>query len=709
VTAARELTAARAPRATIAHLPALDGLRGLAVVAVLLFHDDRLVGGYLGVDLFFVLSGYLITSLLLAEWRGAGRVDLAAFWIRRARRLFPALVALLFVVAAYARLVARPEELARIRGDGLATLAYVANWRAIFSGKSYWDLFVAPSPLEHTWSLAIEEQFYVLWPLLFVAVLGAAKGSARALLAVTAALGLASAAAMAWLYTPETSSRVYMGTDTRGAAILAGAALACSMSLRGPLARAGAIRALDAAGLVALVGLGVAWARLDGQSAWLYHGGFWATELAALVLIACAAHGSRSVVARGLGALPLVKLGQWSYGIYLYHWPFDCVLTAGRLGFGGVRLSLLRLAATFAVALASFFVLEQPIRKRGLPFGRPVAVVPAAAAAVVLALVLGTRARPVRAAAPPPEVEGSTRVLVLGDSVAVALGERLRFVQRGTDASVVVRAAGDCSLLEGVVPVLSLNGRAHDGGDCAAAWASDATELRPAVTLVVLGGGFFARAHRRRASSRVRPELAAGLRQGARAPARVDPLRHVSARGRPRAVSGRPLGGREPARARRLLRRHGARGRRVRTRRGAARPARRALPRRRVRARGERRADPPRRRALRRPGRRADRAPGAREAARARVRRPAARLAVRAGGLGAPGSLTSSVRASAQRAGARRGQRLRPGRRGRRRTSCRSPDRARRGRRACRARASSPSRRRASRAAPASRPAGAAT
>jgi peptidoglycan/LPS O-acetylase OafA/YrhL len=494
VTAARELTAARAPRATIAHLPALDGLRGLAVVAVLLFHDDRLVGGYLGVDLFFVLSGYLITSLLLAEWRGAGRVDLAAFWIRRARRLFPALVALLFVVAAYARLVARPEELARIRGDGLATLAYVANWRAIFSGKSYWDLFVAPSPLEHTWSLAIEEQFYVLWPLLFVAVLGAAKGSARALLAVTAALGLASAAAMAWLYTPETSSRVYMGTDTRGAAILAGAALACSMSLRGPLARAGAIRALDAAGLVALVGLGVAWARLDGQSAWLYHGGFWATELAALVLIACAAHGSRSVVARGLGALPLVKLGQWSYGIYLYHWPFDCVLTAGRLGFGGVRLSLLRLAATFAVALASFFVLEQPIRKRGLPFGRPVAVVPAAAAAVVLALVLGTRARPVRAAAPPPEVEGSTRVLVLGDSVAVALGERLRFVQRGTDASVVVRAAGDCSLLEGVVPVLSLNGRAHDGGDCAAAWASDATELRPAVTLVVLGGGFFARA-----------------------------------------------------------------------------------------------------------------------------------------------------------------------------------------------------------------------
>src|SRR5262249_46993653 len=149
----------------IQHLPALDGLRGAAVIGVLFFHDDRLRGGYLGVDLFFVLSGFLITSLLVAEQRAAGRIDLRAFWVRRARRLFPAVLALMPAVALYAALLAAPSELATIRADALATLGYAANWRSIFAGKSYWDLFNAPSPLEHTWSLAIEEQFYVAWPL----------------------------------------------------------------------------------------------------------------------------------------------------------------------------------------------------------------------------------------------------------------------------------------------------------------------------------------------------------------------------------------------------------------------------------------------------------------------------------------------------------------------------------------------------------------
>jgi peptidoglycan/LPS O-acetylase OafA/YrhL/lysophospholipase L1-like esterase len=483
------------PRATIAHLPALDGLRGLAVVAVLLFHDDRLVGGYLGVDLFFVLSGYLITSLLLAEWRGAGRVDLAAFWVRRARRLFPALLALLAAVGLYARLVAKPAEVAGIRADGLATLAYVANWRAIFSGKSYWDLFVAPSPLEHTWSLAIEEQFYVVWPLVTVGVLRASRGSARALAAACVALAAASTAALAWLSSPEGGSRAYMGTDTRGAAILLGAALACAMAVRGTLATARAVRALDAAGALAAAGLAIAWATLEGQSPLLYRGGFLATEVLALVLIACAAHGDRSLVARALSAAPLAKIGLWSYGLYLWHWPLYCLLTRERVHASGLALTALRLGATFAVAIASFYLYEQPIRRRGVWFGRPALVVPGAALATVAALLVGTRAR---ALPPPPppvvEAKGSTRILVEGDSVAMALGERLAFVQRGTDADVVVRGVGDCSLLEGVVPVFSLSNTAHAGGNCAERWASDARELQPSVTFVVLGGGFFAKA-----------------------------------------------------------------------------------------------------------------------------------------------------------------------------------------------------------------------
>ena len=141
---------------SIPHVRALDGLRGVAVVGVVLFHGGHLRGGYLGVDLFFVLSGFLITSLLLAEWRRDGRVRLGGFWVRRARRLLPALFLVMLGIGAYAALVAAPTEVARIRDDGLATLGYVANWHSIGAGHDYWALFTAPSPFEHTWSLAIE-------------------------------------------------------------------------------------------------------------------------------------------------------------------------------------------------------------------------------------------------------------------------------------------------------------------------------------------------------------------------------------------------------------------------------------------------------------------------------------------------------------------------------------------------------------------------
>jgi peptidoglycan/LPS O-acetylase OafA/YrhL len=160
---------------SIRHVTALDGLRGVAVAGVLLFHAGHLAGGYLGVDLFFVLSGYLITSLLLAERQATGTVALKAFWGRRARRLLPALALMLLAVALYARLIAQPSDLHQIRMDALATIAYVANWRDVLTHFSYWSLFTAPSPLQHTWSLAIEEQFYIVWPLVVLAVATAAR------------------------------------------------------------------------------------------------------------------------------------------------------------------------------------------------------------------------------------------------------------------------------------------------------------------------------------------------------------------------------------------------------------------------------------------------------------------------------------------------------------------------------------------------------
>ncbi len=486
------------------HIPALDGLRGLAVIGVLLFHDGRLRGGYLGVDLFFVLSGFLITRLLLAEHAATGRIDLPHFWIRRARRLFPALLALVPVVAAGAARFAAPTELGRIRWDGLATLAYVANWRSIFAGRSYWALFSAPSPFAHTWSLGIEEQFYVLWPLLTLAVLRTSRGSARALLRASLALAVASAAALFVLYVPGSTARAYEGTDTRGAAILVGAALACALTLR-PALLALRGRALDAAGLVALAGLAFAWARLDGESPSLYRGGFWATEIAALVLIACADAGPRSHVGRALAWGPITKVGLVSYGVYLWHWPIFVAITPERTHLGAAAVSAIRLAATAAVSLASYRWLEQPIRKRGIPWGRPAFVVPAAFAGAAAALLVGTRG----ARDPEPEAiralpaggvpEGSTKILVLGDSVAVALGDRMRFVQGTVPPGsppyrpfVVARGIGDCSILHDQLPTRSLNNRAHDGGDCDAHWAHDADEVRPEVTLIVLGGGFYA-------------------------------------------------------------------------------------------------------------------------------------------------------------------------------------------------------------------------
>ncbi|MFO0588718.1 MAG: acyltransferase [Polyangiaceae bacterium] len=497
--------------ATIQHLPALDGLRGAAVVGVLFFHAGHLRGGYLGVDLFFVLSGFLITSLLVAEQRATGRLDLKAFWIRRARRLFPAVLALLPLIALYAVLFAKPQELGRIRGDGLATLFYFANWRAIFAGKSYWDLFSAPSPLEHTWSLAIEEQFYVLWPLISFFVLRRAKGSPRALLVTSAALAIASGAAMWLLFDPERSSRAYMGTDARGASILVGAALACALAGKPTIEGKGALRTLDALGFLAMIGLGVAWARMDGQSAFLYHGGFWLTEAGVLVLIACAAQGDKSLVSKVFSFAPLRWAGLVSYGLYLYHWPLFVVLSEQRVGFGGFKLTLLRFAATIAIAYVSYRFLEQPIRKRGVTFGPPVIVVPAATVSAVACLMAATRpapggeAPPIFGAPPAPYnaditalpaagvvPEGTLRVLVLGDSVAVALGDRLRFVQEGGRAKVAVRALGDCNSLDEQHPTRSLNNRRHDGGDCDAKWAADTAELRPDVSLVVLGGGFFA-------------------------------------------------------------------------------------------------------------------------------------------------------------------------------------------------------------------------
>jgi hypothetical protein len=326
---------------------------------------------------------------------------------------------------------------------------------------------------------------------------------------------------MTLLYEEGRTMRVYLGTDTRGAAILIGAAIALLPPLRQVSARV-----IGAVGIVAALVLAVAWARLDGQSELLYRGGFWGTELAAGALVIACVRAPESLVARALSFRPLRALGTISYGVYLWHWPLYVVLSEERLRFGGLRLLAVRLAVTLLVAAVSYRLLERPIREHGLRWGRPLVVVPTA---FVLALVfvlastrvVGASPDPVasRLAPPPPppppsEVAatpplpkapiafgvippaselppGTLRVLVLGDSVALALGARMHFAQDSAKAYVDHRAIGDCSILDGIVPVFSMSGEEHGNGNCARNWVADVTELRPDVTVIVIGGAYF--------------------------------------------------------------------------------------------------------------------------------------------------------------------------------------------------------------------------
>src|SRR6202167_1993157 len=230
---------------TVTRRPGLDGLRGLAVIAVIAFHEQlsAFPGGFLGVDVFFVLSGYLITDLLTAHWSQYGRLDLRGFWARRARRLLPALAVLLVVVTA-ATAVIEPAQLAALRSALLAAVTYSSNWWQALAHHSYFTQFGPPPPLQHQWSLAIEEQFYLVWPLLLIVILKTCRS--RHLRAGLAWSGAAlSALTMALVYVPGGDpSRVYYGTDTHASALFIGSALA----LTWPLRRLGPLGGLEARG-----------------------------------------------------------------------------------------------------------------------------------------------------------------------------------------------------------------------------------------------------------------------------------------------------------------------------------------------------------------------------------------------------------------------------------------------------------------------------
>ena len=350
----------------LSYLPGLDGLRALAVIGVLLYHADLAwaPGGFLGVEVFFVISGYLITSLLLAEWRQQGHVDLTAFWLRRARRLLPAAFVLIVSTLAFA-VVFLPQEVAGLRGDALAAFGYVTNWSLILSHKSYFESVGRPPLLRHLWSLAIEGQFYLLWPLLFAA--GLRLWRRRRMLLVTLVGAAASTALMASLYRPDVDpSRIYYGTDTRVAGLLIGAALALVWTPERLKGRAPSLW-LDVIGLGALAGLAVFCLRLDEFQPLLYRGGFALVALTTAVAIAVAVHPRARLVPSLLSQRLLRWVGLRSYSIYLWHWPVYMV-TRPQLDvpLEGWPLLAVRLAITGVLAELSYRYVETPFRRGAL-------------------------------------------------------------------------------------------------------------------------------------------------------------------------------------------------------------------------------------------------------------------------------------------------------------------------------------------------------
>ena len=381
----------------VPYLPGLDGMRALAVIAVMVYHANHgwLSGGFLGVEVFFVISGYLITLLLISEHERTGRVRLGRFWLRRARRLLPALFTLLAGLAIYMAFFER-RPMGTNRGDFLGGIFYVSNWYQLFVGQGYTD-FEAFAPLRHLWSLAVEEQFYLFWPIIMALILRRRADKLPRVAVGLVAFSTFIAIASAVLFVPgdiesecsasmhgywsmfdrciNINESLYLSSFTRTGGVMLGAALAMVWRpvavMRGPLRQRG--RRVDLLAIVALVFLWLLMSRVSladqasnslfgtQYDSTLFRGGIYLTGVCSVVLIAASTH-RRSIIGRLLGMRPLHWVGTRSYGLYLYHWPIYLILTEP-----GQQLDLtqfvLAMCITLPVAELSYRLIELPVRQ----------------------------------------------------------------------------------------------------------------------------------------------------------------------------------------------------------------------------------------------------------------------------------------------------------------------------------------------------------
>jgi peptidoglycan/LPS O-acetylase OafA/YrhL len=555
-------------------VPALDGLRAISVIGVMLYHGGApfMKGGFLTIDVFFVLSGFLITSLLLGEWAKRLTIVLGQFWARRARRLLPALLVMLLGVALFTKIFATPGEFADLRLDSLSTLLYVSNWHFIVGGGNYFALASQPSPLAHMWSLSIEEQFYIVWPLIVLAMLhlGRRLRPSRRLwpLLATAIVGaIASAVDMRLLYTgPSSVMRVYEGTDTRSQSVLVGAALAVGMAIwaqhrqvvrtvspnalvPGRSGRAhpstglaGAIPpgnrrdlhrrrgrssqkidaweiesprgrgVLQVLGWAALLGAVFLWTHVSAPGAFLFRGGYFLVALGAAVMIFCSVTAQTGSLAQALGNPVFRYVGKISYGLYLWQLPIFFLFDSERCHLYGYPLLALRFGVTLVVATASFYLVEEPIRRgrmRSLTEWRAWIATSTACLGVVAVTVAATLPSTAGAAGTvgttrSPHMAGvdytgpPVRVAIFGDSVAWRLGFAMLASQPQSAYNVDIDndAIIGCGVLRGSqymakgVPgptASACNSSTPAAGQWPAQWEGDLQQFHPNVVVLLAG------------------------------------------------------------------------------------------------------------------------------------------------------------------------------------------------------------------------------
>jgi len=428
---------------------ALDGLRAVALLIIMGYHFGVgwLQGGFFSLDIFYVLSGYLITGLLLSEYRKRDAIKLSAFWLRRARRLLPALLIVLVAVTLMVRFAEPAGLYPDFRISALSALFYFSNWWQIAAQSNYFFATGPVYPLTHTWSLAVEEQFYLVWPLVVLAVMTLSRTftkGLRNLLVVSAIGAVASAVEMALLYGSGTknTTRLYFGTDTHAQSILIGAVLACTLTViqgrRGsegmaPAATSPALRRLlTVVGVAGLAGTLTLTITQKGATGLAFRGGFALSALSAAAIIIGSVCVPAGPMGRVLSLRPLVWMGTVSYGAYLWHYPVFIYLDAARTGQTGLALLAIRFAVTFSLAGLSFYLVERPVME-GTFWRSLKAVGPAVAltGVTVVVIVAGTVV-PATAAVPVGRFGGQAstttppKVVLLGDSLAYTLGFALQ-------------------------------------------------------------------------------------------------------------------------------------------------------------------------------------------------------------------------------------------------------------------------------------------